>query len=112
MSFALALQNEKAPINNVLSNLIVADIAPSIGSLSPDFIRYISAMQTIEALEPGVIKTRGDADKKLQPYEQVSPLLRTIMMIPMTTISFSIKNTGYICSPIPPYQPPASNFLA
>lgn len=71
MSFALALQNEKAT-SNVLSKLIVADIAPSIGSLSPEFIRYISAMQEIEALAPGVIKTRTDADKKLQLHEQVN----------------------------------------
>jgi hypothetical protein len=71
MSLALALQNEK-PASNVLSNLIVADIAPSTGNLSPDFIRYISAMQEIEALAPGVIKTRTDADEKLQLYEQVN----------------------------------------
>ena len=70
MTFALALRNEKSA-SNVLSKLIVADIAPSIGSLSPDFIRYISAMQEMEALAPGVIKTRADADNKLQPYEQV-----------------------------------------
>lgn len=70
MSFALALQNEKST-SNVLSKLIVADIAPSTGNLSPEFIRYISAMQEIEALAPGVIKTRADADKKLQSYEQV-----------------------------------------
>lgn len=70
MSFALALQNEN-PATNILSKLIVADIAPSTGSLSADFIRYISAMQEIEALESGVIKSRTDADKKLQSYEQV-----------------------------------------
>ena len=70
MSFALALQSEKSA-TNVLSKLIVADIAPSTGNLSPDFVRYISAMQEIEALPPGVIKTRTDADKKLQSYEQV-----------------------------------------
>jgi hypothetical protein len=71
MSLALALQNEKSA-TNVLSKLIVADIAPSVGNLSPDFIRYISAMQEIEALAPGVIKSRADADKKLQSYEQVN----------------------------------------
>ena len=74
MSFALALQNEKSA-TNVLSKLIVADIAPSTGSLSPEFIRYISAMQEIKALAPGVIKTRADADKKLQSYEQVMSFL-------------------------------------
>ena len=74
MSFALALQNEKSA-TNVLSKLIVADIAPSTGDLSPDFVRYISAMQEIEALAPGVIKTRTDADKRLQSYEQVMSFL-------------------------------------
>ena len=104
MSFALALQNDKAS-TNVLSNLIVADIAPSIGSLSPEFIRYISAMQKIESLAPGVIKTRTDADKELQPYEQVAYFLSYFMSLPNDFQS----NIGYICSPIPPYQPPASN---
>jgi hypothetical protein len=84
MSFALALRNEKSA-TDVLSNLIVADIAPSTGNLSPDFIRYISAMQEIEALAPGVIKTRADADKKLQPYEQVTSS-HYIPSLPLTNI--------------------------
>lgn len=107
MSFALSLQNEKAA-TNILSNLIVADIAPSIGSLSPEFVRYISAMQKIEALAPGVIKTRTDADKELQPYEQVIPL-HYISSLPLRDLP---SNTGYICSPIPPYQPPPPNSFA
>lgn len=81
MSFALALQNEKST-SNVLSKLIVADIAPSTGNLSPEFIRYISAMQEIEALAPGVIKTRADADKKLQSYEQVISFFHYIPSLP------------------------------
>jgi hypothetical protein len=80
MSFALALQNEKSAITNVLSNLIVADIAPSIGNLSPDFIRYNSAMQEIEALAPGVIKTRTDADKILQTYEKVCLIIISLSL--------------------------------
>ena len=84
MSFALALQNEN-PESNVLSKLIVADIAPSTGNLSPDFIRYISAMQEIEALAPGIIKTRADADKKLQSYEQV--MSSYYILSPTLTIS-------------------------
>jgi len=54
-----------------LSHLIVVDIAPSIGGLSPEFIQYIDIMKKIEALPPGVIKTRTDADHRLQPYESV-----------------------------------------
>ncbi|KAF8813461.1 mitochondrial protein [Phlegmacium glaucopus] len=91
MSFALALQNEK-PATNILSNLIVADIAPSIGSISPEFISYISAMQQIEALAPGVIKTRADADKKLEPYEQdisIRQFLLTNLQLPTPSRSAS-----------------------
>ena len=87
MSFALSLQNEK-PSTNVLSNLIVADIAPTIGGISSDFIRYISAMQKIEALEPGVIKTRADADKKLQPYEQVINVSQSTVTITNTILYY------------------------
>jgi len=49
----------------------VADIAPSIGALSPEFVQYISLMQQIEALPPGKVKTRSDADKILAPHEPV-----------------------------------------
>ena len=55
-----------------LSRLIVADIAPSVGNLSPDFIKYISLMQEIESLPPGTVKTRSDADKILASHEPVS----------------------------------------
>lgn len=71
MAYALS-QDAWGVSPGTLSNLIAVDIAPSIGSLSPEFIRYIGAMQKIEALPPGVINTRADADLKLQPYESVS----------------------------------------
>lgn len=68
MAYALNLKNApKSP----LSQLIVVDIAPSIGKLSAEFQQYISAMQQIEALPVGAIKTRTDADKRLQKYEPV-----------------------------------------
>ncbi|KAF8150952.1 mitochondrial protein [Crassisporium funariophilum] len=91
MAFALSLRDSKARAD-MLSHLIVADIAPSIGSLSPEFIRYISAMQEIEALAPGVIKTRTDADRKLQPYEpdlSVRQFLLTNLKLPSHTRSAS-----------------------
>ena len=106
MSLALALKNEKSATNNVLSKLIVADIAPSTGNLSPEFIRYISAMQEIEALAPGVIKTRADADKKLQSYEQVN------VFFTLYSFTYAKQYLGCIYSPIPPYQPSASYSLA
>jgi len=65
VAMAYALSLKAIP----LSHLIVVDIAPSIGSLSPEFIQYIDIMKKIEALPPGVIKTRTDADHRLQPYE-------------------------------------------
>jgi hypothetical protein len=68
MAYALNLKN--AP-QSPLSELIVVDIAPSIGKLSAEFQQYISAMQQIEALPPDSIKTRTDADKRLQKYESV-----------------------------------------
>ena len=59
--------NPKLP-SDLVSNLIVADIAPSIGALSPEFQGYIQAMKKIE--ESGV-KSRQEADRLLKPFEQV-----------------------------------------
>jgi len=64
MSYALTFPGR-------LSHLIVADIAPSVGNLSSDFIKYISLMQEIESLPPGTVKTRSDADKFLASHEPV-----------------------------------------
>ncbi len=73
MSYALATKNLSIPPDR-LSQLIVVDIAPSIGKLSSDFISYVSAMREIEALPPGVIKTRTDADNILKACEPVCAL--------------------------------------
>jgi len=69
MAYALSLKANGATAP--LSQLMVLDIAPSIGSLSPEFIQYIHIMQKIEALPPGSIKTRTDADNILKLYESV-----------------------------------------
>ena len=63
---AVALDPELPP--ELLTHLIVADIAPAQGALSPEFQGYIEAMTRIEASE---VKTRQEADRVLQPYEQV-----------------------------------------
>ncbi|KAF9478860.1 mitochondrial protein [Pholiota conissans] len=68
MTYALSVKEFNIP-EDTLSHLIVADIAPSIGKLSTEFSTYISIMQKIEALPPGVIKTRSDADARLKAYE-------------------------------------------
>ena len=54
--------------SNLLSHLIVADIAPSRGPLSAEFTGYVEAMQKIEESN---VKTRQEADRVLRPYEQV-----------------------------------------
>lgn len=69
-----------------LSSLVVADIAPSIGALSPEFIQYVSLMQEIENLPPGKIKTRSDADKILLSHNIVSlvfivPISDTVQIV-------------------------------
>ncbi|KAF8903687.1 mitochondrial protein [Gymnopilus junonius] len=85
MAYALSLKYRDAP-PETLSQLVVADIAPSIGSLSPDFIKYISAMQKIESLPTGTIKTRTDADHYLKHYESdlsVRQFLLTNLKVPV-----------------------------
>jgi len=62
-----------------LSHLIVADIAPSTGKLSPEFVQYISLMQEIESLPPGKITKRSDADKILASRGIVSSIFQSRM---------------------------------
>ncbi|KAI0671667.1 alpha/beta-hydrolase [Trametes maxima] len=53
--------------SDLLSQLIVADIAPSRGALSPEFQGYIRGMKQIEASH---VKTRQDADHLLTEFER------------------------------------------
>jgi hypothetical protein len=64
MSVALSPELHKS----LLSHLIIADIAPSRGPLSPEFRNYFKAMCEIESQG---IKTRKEAHDILQPYESV-----------------------------------------
>ena len=54
--------------HDLLSHLIVADIAPAKGALSPEFQGYVDAMKQIE--HSGVT-TRKDAQHILSEYEPV-----------------------------------------
>ncbi|KDR78645.1 hypothetical protein GALMADRAFT_244117 [Galerina marginata CBS 339.88] len=84
MAYALSLKDLNVE-PGTLSQLISVDIAPSIGSLSPEFMQYISVMQKIQSLPPGVIKTRTDADHQLRPYEpdvSVRQFLLTNLQLP------------------------------
>ncbi|KAL4262120.1 AB hydrolase superfamily protein [Pleurotus pulmonarius] len=82
MTFAL---NPALP-TSLLSNLIVVDIAPSIGSISDEFMGYIDAMRAIEAEG---FQTRKEADALLQKWEK-DPSIRAFLLtnfIPGTTHS-------------------------
>lgn len=60
---------------NLLSHLIVADIAPSRGALSSEFQSYIEAMQKIESSQ---VTNRQDAQRILTEYEPVCILWRIL----------------------------------
>jgi hypothetical protein len=60
---------------DLLSHLIIADIAPSTGALSAEFTGYIEAMKKIE--DSGVT-TRKEAQDILTPYESVRPAISCV----------------------------------
>jgi hypothetical protein len=64
---ALALSPDLPP--EKLENLIVADIAPSPGSVSAEFREYVKLMQRIER---SGITTKKDANAILEEYQKVS----------------------------------------
>ena len=53
----------------LLSNLIIADVSPRRGKLSPDFMRYADAM--IDIQEGKKAKSRKEAFKLLESVEPV-----------------------------------------
>ena len=65
MAVALSLDLPQS----LLSNLIVADMAPSRGPLSPEFRSYIEAMKKIEDSK---VTSRREAQQILSSYEPVS----------------------------------------
>lgn len=54
--------------DNLLKHLIVADIAPSRGPLSPEFQSYIQAMKRIEESD---VTSRSEAQHIMKEYESV-----------------------------------------
>ncbi|KAK7462740.1 hypothetical protein VKT23_007327 [Stygiomarasmius scandens] len=80
VAMSLALNPSLPP--STLSNLIVADIAPSRGKLSDEFLTYIQAMKKIEDMK---LKTRKEATEVLREYEKdasVVAFLLTNIIIP------------------------------
>ena len=67
VAMAFALSPELPP--GLLSRLIVADIAPSRGALSPEFRNYTDVMLKIEAAK---IHSRKEANEMIQQVEPVS----------------------------------------
>lgn len=69
VAMAMALSPSLPP--DLIKNLIIADIAPSRGRLSPDFEVYLQAMHKIEDSR---LKTRKDADQMLNVHVKVLPI--------------------------------------
>lgn len=69
---AFALSPERPP--DLLTHLIVADIAPSKGALSSEFSGYVEALRKIEDSK---VTTRREAQEILTPYEKARPALKT-----------------------------------
>ncbi|KAI0359938.1 alpha/beta-hydrolase [Trametes cingulata] len=63
--------------SDLLSHLIVADIAPSRGALSDEFQGYIRGMKKIEESH---VKTRQEADRILREFEQ-DPMTRAFLLM-------------------------------
>ncbi|KAJ9118186.1 hypothetical protein QFC22_004090 [Naganishia vaughanmartiniae] len=56
--------------NKCLHTLISADMAPSIGKISPEFASYAKGMQEIEESN---VRSKAEGDKVLQAYEKSLP---------------------------------------
>ncbi|GBE84401.1 alpha/beta-hydrolase [Sparassis latifolia] len=107
IAMTVALSPETPP--DLLRHLIVADIAPSRGALSPEFSDYVIAMQTIEERK---VTSRKEAQDILSEYEK-DPMIRAFLLmnlieshgvmkfrIPLDIISQSISELGSF-----PYEP-------
>ncbi|KAI0688418.1 alpha/beta-hydrolase [Cytidiella melzeri] len=64
VAMSVALDSELP--HDLLAHLLVADIAPSKGALSPEFQRYVEAMKKIEDSK---VSTRKEAQDIMTPYE-------------------------------------------
>jgi hypothetical protein len=67
-----------------LRNLVVADIAPSIGKLSSEFIAYVGAMKEIEAAK---VKSRKEALQILNKVEKVRPFPSVFFPVSIQSLS-------------------------
>jgi hypothetical protein len=68
MSVALHPSLADSSNAHVLSNLVIADVSPTRGQLTPEFKGYIEGMQKIERMK---LKTRKEASEVLENYAKV-----------------------------------------
>jgi len=68
----LALNLAAAGKSNVLSDLIVVDMAPVRIPIPYRMSEYVFAMEDINNMPGGMVKTLADADRFLTPFEPVS----------------------------------------
>ncbi|GBE90134.1 Abhydrolase domain-containing protein [Sparassis crispa] len=107
VAMTVALGSNTPP--DLLEQLIVADIAPSKGDLSPTFRNYVKAMQIIEERK---VTSRREAQDILSDYEQ-DPMIRAFLLtnlieshgvmkfrIPLDIIGPNISELGSF-----PYEP-------
>jgi hypothetical protein len=55
----------------LLSHLLISDVAPTRSGLFPEFIKYTEAMHEVNNLPLGAVRTRSDVDALLCRYEEV-----------------------------------------
>ncbi|KLO13035.1 alpha/beta-hydrolase [Schizopora paradoxa] len=109
VAMALALDQDRP--RDLLSSLVVADISPIRGKISPEFQRYADGMIELEKLG---VKSRKEAFDKLAEYEEdisvrqflLTNLATTLpqaplkFKIPLDIINDAISNIGWF-----PYEP-------
>lgn len=69
--------------SHLLSNLIVADVAPTRAQLSGEFKEYIKAMKEVEEQK---LKTKKEVLELLQTYEKVCPYFDSARVIQSSNI--------------------------
>lgn len=67
----LALNLAKAGKSDLLSKLVVVDMAPTKLIIDARMRNYVNIMQNLNAMPPGMIKSLVDAERFLMAFEEV-----------------------------------------
>lgn len=84
MAFALDPSLPK----DLLSHLVVVDISPAVGPVSPEFRRYADAMHEIDEAK---VKTKKEGEEILKKYESVSTRNSKISVLNNNAWSGSVR---------------------